>query len=165
MSKTIESKEEVTTEVKETVDTKSTLKKPTREEIKAKYRAAKLEYTGRLYIDDKYKSPDKILRIDDDTPQKRKELELLGYRVVQADIKVGSGSLRESSNMGSAVHIEQGINISQPGILYEIDKDVYEARMELEIEENESMLDDKIETNKRDDQDGRKKHKNGMYSD
>lgn len=130
----------------------TTPKKLTKEEYKERFRNQPIDYQGRLYIDDKYKTPGKRLRIDNDDPATRKYLEQLGYTIVQRDVKVGSGSLSESSNIGSAVHIEQGIVHSQPGILYEIDEDLYQARKELEVEENNLIFEDKIKENQREDQ-------------
>lgn len=118
-----------------------------KEALKRQIRRGNIEYHGRLYIDDKYKKPGKVLRIDNDDPATRKYLESLGYNIVREDVKVGSGSLSEPSNMGSAVHIEQGINFSQPGILYEIDEDLYEARKEVEAEDNNSQLQDMVKAN------------------
>lgn len=119
------------------------------EKLKSKYREAPLDYQGRLYIDDKYKKPGKVQRIDNDDPATRKNLEKLGYTVViDENIKVGSGSLREPSNMGSAIHIEQAVyGQSQPGILYEIDEEEYIARKEVEAEHNEELLKAEIEKN------------------
>lgn len=131
------------------VDSEIEDKKRRKEELKEKFRKAELNYSGRLYIDDKYKKPGKVLRIDNDDPATRKYLESLGYAIVNSDIKVGSGSLSEPSNMGSAIHIEQGIMFSQPGILYEIDEEVYEARKELEAESNDMQLQQTIEDNQR----------------
>lgn len=128
-----------------------------KEKLKEKYRNAELTYSGRLVIDDKYKKPGKVLRIDNDDFATRKYLESLGYTIVQKDIgedaKVGSGSLREPGDMGSAVHIEQGIVFSQPGILYEIDEDEYNARKEVEAEQNDAQLQNQIESNQYDGQD------------
>lgn len=129
-------KEEVTTEEVSVKSTPTEKKKLTKEELMAKVRQANLNYQGRLYIDDKYKKSDKITRIDNDDPATRRYLESLGYTVVQEEVQVGSGSLSEPSSMGSEVHVEQGIRFSQPGILYEIDKDLYEARKEVECEMN-----------------------------
>lgn len=118
------------------------------DKLKEKFRNSNIEYKGRLYIDEKHKKPGKVLRIDNDDPATRNYLEGLGYSVVQdSSIKVGSGSLAEPSSMGSAVHIEQGIMISQPGVLYEIDDEYFTARKELEAEENDRQLQDKIEEN------------------
>lgn len=149
LSKDTSATQEVTTEVTEI---KASPKKMTKEEYKEKFRKMDLQYTGRLHIDDKYKNPDKILRIDNDDPATRKMLADLGYTIVQRDVEVGSGSLSQSSNMGSAVHVELGITFSQPGILYEIDKDLYEARKEVEVEQNNQFLADKIEESQREDQ-------------
>lgn len=138
--------------VEATQEAKPTKKKMTKEEYKEKFRKMDLQYTGRLHIDEKYKNPDKILRIDNDDPATRKYLQELGYTIVQRDVEVGNGSLNQPSNMGSAVHIEQGITFSQPGILYEIDRDMYEARKEVEVEQNNQLLNDKIEEAQREDQ-------------
>lgn len=133
-------------------DVKSVVKKLTKEEYKEKFRNQSLEYKGRLYIDDKYKKPGKVLRIDNSDIATRNYLEQLGYTIVQREVEVGSGSLSEPSSLGSAVHIEQGIINSQPGILYEIDEDLYNARKELEHEDNAAQLNQKIEDNQRSDQ-------------
>lgn len=140
---TKEVKKEEQQEVKPKID---------REELKRKIRRATLEYSGRLAIDDKYKKPGKILRIDNDDLATRKQLELLGYSVVLDEVQVGSGSLSEPNNMGSAVHIEQGIRMSQPGILYEIDEELWKVRKEIEAEDNDAQLAQTIVDNQRDDQ-------------
>lgn len=123
------------------------LKRQRIEKLKEKFRNVSFEDRNRLYIDDKYKKPGKVLRIDNDDPSTKNYLESLGYSIVREDIKVGSGSLSEPSNMGSAVHIEQGIRLSQPGLLYEIDEDLYQARKEVEAEENDMQLQSTIEAN------------------
>lgn len=155
MSKdTTETKSEV--KIEEVKETK-VVKKMTKEEYKEKFRSMNLQYTGRLHVDEKYKSPDKVLRIDNDDPATRKYLEDLGYTAVRRDVEVGSGSLSEPGSMGSTVQIEQGITFSQPGILYEIDKDIYDARKEVEVEQNNQFLEQKIADSQREDQKG--KHK------
>lgn len=170
------SKKEVIKEIKETIEIKTLsdqigeviednttleIKKPakklTKEEYKEKFRKVNLQYSGRLYIDEKYKNPDKVLRIDNDDAATRKLMAELGYTVVQRQVEVGSGSLSQGSNLGSEVHIEQGISFSQPGILYEIDKEAYEARKELEIEDNNNKLEQTIEDSQREDQQKKRK--------
>lgn len=124
-----------------------------KEKFKKEFRRTNLEYRGRLFIDEKFKKPGKVLRIDNDDPQTRQMMAQLGYTIVQdPDLKVGSGSLNETNNMGSAVHIEQGITFSQPGILYEIDEDLYEARKEIEAEENRKIFETTVAANRYDGQ-------------
>ena len=133
-------KEETATKVVET-------KKLTKEELKAKFRGAEMAYRGRLFVDDKYKKPDKVLRIDNDDAATRQYLAGLGYVPVLENIVVGSGSLNEAHGMGSEVRVEQGVSFSQPGILYEIDKDLYDARKEIESEDNDAQLKGVMEAN------------------
>lgn len=122
------------------------VKKFSKEELMARVREANLKYQGRVHIDEKYKKPDKVLRIDNDDAATRAYMKSLGYTIVQDEIPVGSGSLRESSNMGSAVHVELAIyGQSQPGILYEIDKDLYEARQAVEAEQNSQRFHQKVD--------------------
>lgn len=137
------SKEDV--QVEEVVSARKTLSKEDREELKRKYRQAHLDYAGRLYIDDKFRKPGKRLRVDNADPATVKYMKSLGWNVViDTDVKVGSGSLREPSNMGSAVHIEQSIHgTSQPGILYEIDEEAYQLRKEVEAELNSEQVQSK----------------------
>lgn len=127
-------KEEVTLE---TIKEETKTKKFTKEELMAKVRAANMNYEGRIYVDEKYKKPDKVLRIDNGDAATRHYMKSLGYTIVQRqeDAKTGSGSLREPSSMGSEVEFELAIyGQSQPAIAYEIDKDLYEARQEVEAE-------------------------------
>lgn len=138
-----------TQETKKTEETKVT-KKETKEEIKARLRESirrgELEYSGRLYIDPKYKKPGKVLRIDNADPATQEHLKKLGYTLVREPVEVGSGSLSEPANMGgSIVHVEQGIRFSQPGLLYEIDEDLLKARRELEAEMNDAQLEHRKE--------------------
>lgn len=160
MSKDTTETQEETKEVKTETATETkavSKKKMTKEEYKEKFRKMDLQYTGRLHIDEKYKNPDKILRIDNDDAATHKYLTELGYTLVKRDVEIGSGSLSQGSDMGSAVHIELGITFSQPGVLYEIDKDIYEARKEVEVEQNNQFLEDKIEASQREDQLGKRK--------
>lgn len=142
MSKDIKAEEnKVESKIEKSVETR----KPSREELKAKFRRVSLEYEGRLAIDDKYKTPGKVLRIDNDDLATRKYLESLGYTPVKRKVEVGSGSLSEAHNtIGSEVHIEQGIVTSQPGILYECDQEVYDVRKELDAEANNAQLENTI---------------------
>ena len=147
-NKEVSTKKESKDEVVKIEDVAQELKtkKFTKEELIARVREANLQYQGRLFIDEKYKKPDKVLRIDNDDPATRAYMKSLGYTIVQDEIPVGSGSLREPSNMGSAVHVEQAIyGQSQPGILYEIDKDLYEARQQVEAEENKKRFHQKVD--------------------
>jgi hypothetical protein len=145
-----------TNEIKEEKVVSQPKKKMTKEEYKEKFRKMDLQYTGRLHVDEKYKNPDKVLRIDNDDPATRKYLEDLGYSPVmrQDDANTGSGSLNEPVSLDSFVRFEQSITPgkSQPGILYEIDKDIYDARKEVEWEQNDEMLQDKIKEAQRPDQ-------------
>jgi len=161
MSKIALAKEEIKieTKVEDTKESKPVKKKMTKEEYKEKFRKMDLQYTGRLHVDEKYKNPDKILRIDNDDPATRKYLAELGYTPVTRieGAANGSGSLNESQNLDSYVRFEQAIaGESQPGILYEIDKDLYEARKEVEVEQNNELLQSKIEDMQREDQLGKK---------
>lgn len=122
-------------------------------ELREKNKSGGLHYHGRLVIDPKYKKPGKVLRIDNDDMSTHQHLLSLGYTVVQdPDMNVGSGSLSEGHKLGSVVTIEQGINMSQPGILYEIDEDLLIARQELESEANDRQLQSNIEAYQRPDQ-------------
>lgn len=122
--------------------------RPSREELKRQVRRANLNYAGRLTIDEKLKTPGKRLRIDNDDGPTRQYLESLGYTVkIDPNFKVGSGSLSEPNNMGSAIHVEQGITASQPGIVYEIDEDLYQARLEVAAEDNQALLQQTVEAN------------------
>ncbi len=140
------SDKEINKEIKSSKTIEET-RRERKEKFKKEFRRVNLEYRGRLYIDEKYKKPGKVLRIDNDDAATRHYLSQLGYTVVHEDVKVGTGSLSETNNMGSAVHIEQGIMSSQPGILYEIDQDMYDARKELEAEDNNNLLQEMITAN------------------
>lgn len=153
MSKeTVKLEESSLKEVSKVSETRDAPKKLTREELKEKFRKVAMGYSGRLTIDDKYKKPGKVLRIDNDDLATRKYLSELGYTPVTDHVEVGSGGLHQSHNMGSEIHIEQGITFSQPGILYECDQEVFEVRMELEAEMNNEQLQSMIESNQRADQ-------------
>jgi len=161
MSKIALAREELKEEntVEDTKESKPIKKKMTKEEYKEKFRNMDLQYTGRLHVDEKYKNPDKVLRIDNDDPATRKYLSELGYTPVKRieGAVNGSGSLNESQNLDSYVRFEQAITgQSQPGILYEIDKDLYDARKEVEVEQNNELLQSKIEDMQREDQLGKK---------
>jgi hypothetical protein len=165
MSKIALAKEETKLEtLKETLvedvrESKPVKKKMTKEEYKEKFRKMDVQYTGRLHVDEKYKNPDKVLRIDNDDPATRKYLAELGYTPVTRieGAANGSGSLNEASNLDSYVRFEQSIaGQSQPGILYEIDKDLYDARKEVEVEQNNELLQSKVEEMQREDQLGKK---------
>jgi len=120
-----------------------------KDSVRAAYRRGELDYQGRLYVDPKYKRPGKTLRIDNDDLGTRLHMQRLGYTIVQDhDVKVGSGSLSEPNNIGSEVHIEQSIyGQKQPGILYEIDSDLLAAREEIQAEDNDMLLHNKIQEN------------------
>ena len=121
-------------------------RKLSRDELKAKYRRVAMEYSGRLTIDDKYKVPGKVLRIDRGDLATRKNLEMLGYTPVRdRNVQVGTGSLSEAnSRLGSEVSVEMGIVHSDPGILYECDQEVYDVRKEIEAEANTAQLENTI---------------------
>jgi hypothetical protein len=122
--------------------------KVSKEELRRIVRRSQTEFVSRIHIDDKYKTPGKRLRIDNDDAATRQYLESLGYVVkIDPDMKAGSGSLSQKNSMGSTIQVEQGIRLSQPGIVYEIDEDLYQARLELEAEQNSEKLQSTIESN------------------
>lgn len=145
-----------TLESKKTLDTrkKSPYEGLTKEELRAKFKQINLDYNGRMEIDDVYKHPDKVLRIDRGDSATRKQLLKLGYTPVMAidGAENGSGSLSESHGLGSEVHFEMGISKgADPGILYECSKMVYDVRHELDAEANDRQLQNTIEEVKKPD--------------
>jgi hypothetical protein len=141
-------KESIEGKIEKLADIKD-IKSLSKEELRRVVRRSQAAYGGRLHIDESLKTPGKRLRIDNDDAATRQYLESLGYRIKITDgnFKVGSGSLSEPSSMGSTVQVEQGISLSQPGILYEIDEDLYQARKEIEAEDNDANLHQKITDN------------------
>jgi len=142
----VEEKVEILEEDIKLKDITSGKVKVSKEELRRIVRRSQTEFVSRIHIDDKYKTPGKRLRIDNDDPETRQYLEGLGYVVkIDPDMKAGSGSLSQKNSMGSTIQVEQGIRLSQPGIVYEIDEDLYQARQELEAEQNNERLKSKIE--------------------
>jgi hypothetical protein len=131
--KDVKLEEVANTEIKPTVEVKKAEKKKV-------YRRSEMVYQGRLHIDEQHKKPGKVGRVVNVKPGRIKYLESLGYQIVTDETKIGSGSLSEPGQMGSAVQIDAGISVSQPAVYMEIDEDLYNERQAMKAEDNDAQL-------------------------
>ncbi|HEY3526016.1 MAG TPA: hypothetical protein VGK47_07460 [Nitrososphaeraceae archaeon] len=141
-----------------------TSKEDKKNRVYADLKRVQLEYEGRLYIDPKYKKPGKVLRVVSCNPGRVRQLEAMGYTIVQDETKIGSGSLREPGQLGSAVTVEAGIRQSDPSILMEIDEDLFNARLEYKAEQNDAQLEMQIESAQYDEMTNKGKRFKSSYS-
>lgn len=153
MNKKVEAVEEIKEVSTETsvVETKETVApaevKLSKEELKKKIRRGNLQFQGRLRIDDKYKTPGKVLRVVSLKPGRKEYLESLGYRA-RPDIQIGGDTLEQAKGTGGVFDL--GINHSNPSIVMEIDQDLYDARQEVKSEDNEAIFKAKVAENQKD---------------
>ncbi len=128
--------DKIKTETTETV-------KSEKKETKKTMRRASPENYGATYIDPKYQREGYRLRIVNDTPGRVAYLESKGYSLVREEVEVGSGSLEDPHQLGSAVEIEVGRTRSQKAVLMTISDEDYAYNRQLvknETDEQDKML-------------------------